>query len=121
MAIEGSWGYHLILNCKNGNKEAICSVEKIKEFSARLVKEIEMIPYGDPQVVHFADHCDKLAGWTLIQLIETSNIMAHFCDMGDCYFDLFSCKTFETQKVLDLIQEYFQFEKISEHFLVRQA
>jgi S-adenosylmethionine/arginine decarboxylase-like enzyme len=121
MTTEDSWGYHLILNCKNGNKEAITSPEKIKEFSKKLVDDIEMIPYGEPQIVHFADHCDKLAGWTLIQLIETSNIMAHFCDMGDCYFDLFSCKMFEQAKVLKLIQEYFQFENISVHFLVRQA
>lgn len=44
----------------------------------KLVKDIDMVPYGGPQVVHFGS--GNKAGYTLVQLIETSNITAHFVE-----------------------------------------
>ena len=115
------WGKHLIINAKS------CDIEKARDpifianFVRRLVKVINMVPYGEPQVVHFADGTDK-AGWTVIQLIETSNIIGHFLDHnGDLYLDVFSCKKFDDGVVNNLLNEYFKPEKISATFLFRQA
>jgi len=115
------WGQHLILNamCCDYNKAR--DKEYIASFIKEIVKEIDMVPYGEPQLVHFADGTDK-AGWTAIQLIETSNIMAHFLDdNGDLYLDVFSCKYFDKNIVKNLLKDWFDPVKITYNNVYRDA
>jgi S-adenosylmethionine/arginine decarboxylase-like enzyme len=115
------WGHHLILDVKACQIDRAKDPEYIKHFVKDLVRLIEMVPYGEPQVVHFADGTDK-AGWTVIQLIETSNIMGHFLDdSGDLYLDVFSCKDFEAQVVIKAVNEFFKPQKIRQRRLWRTA
>lgn len=115
------WGYHLMVNISGGN-ESIKDAVAITEFSKELVKEIDMVAYGEPRVVHFAAHDPDKAGYTLDQLIETSNIMAHFCDKdGSAYFDIFSCKNFDVDSAMDVIQKYFEPSKMTFMFVLRDA
>ena len=48
------WGYHLILDCKNGDLEKVKSADNIKIICKNLVKEIEMVACGEPKIEHFA-------------------------------------------------------------------
>ena len=76
MKENNPWGFHLIIDaaeCSN-----VEDAEKIKAFAKDLVKRINMVAYGDPQVIHFGS--GHLEGNTLLQFIETSNIIAHFCE-----------------------------------------
>jgi S-adenosylmethionine/arginine decarboxylase-like enzyme len=92
----------------------------IESFSNELVKRIDMIAYGNPQIVHFGT--GNKAGYTLIQLIETSNIAGHFVEeTDDIYLDVFSCKPFEQDTVTQTVNEYFSPKVISSFFLKRQA
>lgn len=101
------WGYHLRADISGCNKN-ISDGDKITAFSKSLVKAIDMTAYGEPQVIHFGKHNPKVAGYTLIQLIETSNIAAHFCDAsGEGYIDIFSCKPFGIEDAMDVIEEFF--------------
>ena len=114
------WGYHLALDCAKCNIEKIKSKQHVEQFARELVKRIDMKAYGEPQVVHFGEG-DK-EGFTLIQLIETSNISAHFCnDTGDAYIDVFSCKEYNCDEVQETVQQYFCPETISFHYILRQA
>jgi hypothetical protein len=38
--------------------------------------------YGAPVLEHFAEHLPEAAGYSLVQLIETSAITGHFCDLS---------------------------------------
>jgi S-adenosylmethionine decarboxylase len=115
-----SWGYHLTLDCRACNIPAIKDYENIWEFTKQLVKDIDMVAYGEPQIVKFGS--GNKAGYTLIQLIETSNICAHFCDDdGNAYIDVFSCKPFEVAAVTSLVQEFFRPERIKTTFILRDA
>ena len=114
------WGYHLIINAGNCNREAVMSAGTIYDFCKELVERIDMVAFGEPQIVKFGT--GNKAGYTLVQLIETSNICAHFCDdSGDAYLDVFSCKPYDTQIVLELVDKYFLPEKINHTYLERQA
>jgi len=114
------WGFHLTLDCRACNKPKIQSAENITQFAKELVVQIDMVPYGEPQVVHFGKE-DK-TGYTLVQLIETSNICGHFCDdSGDCYIDVFSCKPFDNDTVVEVVNKYFEPTSIRTNFLSRQA
>lgn len=107
-ALGAPWGTHLVLDISKCDKSKATNPEYITKFAKALVEKIDMIPYGEPQVVHFCDHVAEKAGWTLVQLIETSNIMGHFCDAdGDCYLDIFSCKHFDIDETIKFIQEWF--------------
>ncbi len=47
--------------------------------------------YEEPVLEHFATHDLSKAGYSLVQLIETSPITGHFVDKnGDAYLDVFS-------------------------------
>jgi S-adenosylmethionine/arginine decarboxylase-like enzyme len=43
-----------------------------------------------------------------VQLIETSNITAHFAEnSGQAFIDIFSCKDFKETKALQICNSYF--------------
>jgi S-adenosylmethionine/arginine decarboxylase-like enzyme len=115
-----SWGKHAILNIYRGATHRIQCADNVKRFSQDLVKRIDMVPYGPPQVQRFGS--DDKAGLTLVQLIETSNITGHFCDKtGDAYIDVFSCKPFDVKAVEQAVREYFRPENIQSQVFDRQA
>lgn len=113
-----AWGYHLILDCYDADKGLIRDPKNIAAFAIALVSRIDMKAYGEPQVIHFGEG-DK-QGYTLVQLIETSNIVAHFCDdSGNFYLDVFSCKPYDTTKVLETVNQFFAPKKIRERYVER--
>jgi S-adenosylmethionine/arginine decarboxylase-like enzyme len=117
---QPSWGYHLIINAADCNPEAIRSKQTIAAFVKTLVSAIDMKAYGAPRIVRFGSGLQQ--GYTLVQLIETSNITAHFAEeTNDIYFDVFSCKTFAPKAAIAVFKEYFQPSKLQVKFFPRQA
>jgi S-adenosylmethionine/arginine decarboxylase-like enzyme len=114
------WGYHLMLDCSKCVATSIRHAPNISQFAKSLVQKIDMVPFGEPQVVHFGSG-DK-SGFTLVQLIETSNITAHFCEeTNDMYLDVFSCKPFSPDDVEGVVNLYFSPLYKNRTFLTRQA
>lgn len=114
------WGYHLMLDCSFCDPYAIRDRDVIYAFTKQLVKEINMVAYGEPQIVKFGS--GNKAGYTLVQLIETSNICAHFVDEDNTmYLDVFSCKEFDADVVESIVKSYFEAVKIRRNFITRQA
>ena len=117
---SAAWGYHLIIDAAGCHPEAIRSKSIIKEFVQTLVKEIKMVAFGPPRIVKFG--CGRTKGFTLVQLIQTSDITAHFVETtNDIYFDLFSCKSFDPAIVTHLFNLYFEPRHKKIKFLKRQA
>lgn len=120
MEALGPWGYHLIIDASNCEYSKITDAENIYNFTKHLVKAIDMVAYGEPQIVKFGS--GNKAGYTLVQLIETSNICAHFVDENDTfYLDVFSCKQFDPDTVVFLCKEYFDCDITNKAFLIRKA
>lgn len=120
--MEEYWGYHMLLDIKGAEKDIIKSKDRLTEFVKALVKKIDMKAYGEPIIEHFATHNPKAAGYSLLQLIETSSITGHFVDdNGDAYLDIFSCKTFKKEDVLSFVETFFKPEDINYKFLTRSA
>jgi len=100
------WGYHLTIDCAGCNAN-ISNHDALAAFARDMVDALDMKAYGEPQLVRFGDD-PKVTGYTLIQLIETSNISGHFCDYsGEAYIDVFSCKAFEAEAALAVVQRHF--------------
>ena len=114
------WGYHLILDCSNCDKAKITSEKNLKAFIKNLVDSIDMKAYGEPNIVWFGS--GKTTGYTLIQLIETSDVTGHFVDeTGEAYIDIFSCKDFDIEVAKKVVKKYFNPKKIKTVYLTRQA
>ena len=61
----------------------------------------------ETQVVHFGED-EKVAGFSMVQLIETSLISAHFANQSNTtYLDVFSCKAYNPEVVREFSQNYF--------------
>ncbi len=116
------WGYHLILDCSECDTNRVKNRENLEKFVKALVKRIDMKAFGEPTLEHFATHNPAVAGYSLVQLIETSSITGHFVDAnGDAYLDIFSCKPFEIELAREVVQEYLNPSKIKVTYLTRQA
>lgn len=108
MANNGYWGYEHLVGVKNLNKEKITNPNYLKLWVESLADAIDMVRFGEPNIVHFGDDDYNLSGWTVIQLLITSNITAHFNDnTQDLYLNVFSCKEFDHNIVLNHLKEWF--------------
>ena len=116
------WGYHLILDCSDCDIEAITDPRCHQTFLKLLVEKIAMVPYGNPIIEHFAKHDPEKAGYTIVQLIETSSITGHFVDAtGEAYLDIFSCKEYDDAIVRNLVNVMYAPKLIKSTSLIRQA
>ena len=114
------WGYHLIIDAARCTPRSIRCPKNIENFSKILVERIEMVPYGKPQIVMFGSGNKK--GYTLVQLIETSNITGHFVEeTDDLYLDVFSCKKFDINTVGAIVKMHFSPQHIKSTYLERHA
>jgi S-adenosylmethionine/arginine decarboxylase-like enzyme len=116
------WGWHLLLDIKACDIDTIKNEENLSRFLSTLVERIDMVAYGDPVIKHFATHDPEKAGYSIVQLIETSNITGHFVDKnGDAYIDVFSCKPFQPEEVIAVVKEFFAPERIDHQLVYRLA
>jgi S-adenosylmethionine/arginine decarboxylase-like enzyme len=114
------WGKHLIIDMTAGERERVRSAQHISRFVETLVETIGMKAYGAPLLEHFAEHVPEAAGYSLVQLIETSAITGHFCDRsGDAYMDIFSCKDFSAELAVEVVRAAFRPQHINFMTLVR--
>jgi S-adenosylmethionine/arginine decarboxylase-like enzyme len=113
------WGWHLVLNMYGCDAEKIKSAEVIRQFVIDLCDLIEMRRFGEPMIVNFGED-PRVAGYSLVQLIETSNICAHFADESSAvYLDIFSCKKFDPEIAARFCIQTFGAQKAAGNFLSR--
>jgi S-adenosylmethionine/arginine decarboxylase-like enzyme len=101
------WGIASSIDIYNCDPDKIRDAEVIRQFVLELCDLIEMKRFGETQVVHFGED-EKVAGFSMVQLIETSLISAHFANLTNTtYLDVFSCKTYDPEQVRTFAQKYF--------------
>ncbi|MGR8949270.1 MAG: S-adenosylmethionine decarboxylase family protein [Gammaproteobacteria bacterium] len=117
-----AWGYHLILDFAGCPRERLVSKDNLQRWISELIDAIDMKAYGEPVIEHFATHSHDAAGFTLLQMIETSNICAHFAEnLGQVYIDIFSCKAFDNEIAAEVCAKYFEPSHIERQALTRGA
>ena len=105
---EKVWGIASSIDIYNCNPEKIRDAEAIKQFVRELCEQIEMKRFGETQVVHFGED-ERVAGFSMVQLIETSLISAHFANLTNTvYLDVFSCKPYNAETVQTFSEAFFE-------------
>ena len=117
--MEKAWGYHLMLDCSGCSN--IDSYSNINDFIEELVQRIDMVAHGKP-IIEYLLAGDPNQGYSLVQLITTSNICGHFMELdGTAYFDIFSCKEFNPHAAQEVVHKYFSPKRVRTNFITRQA
>ena len=107
IAPQNVWGIASSIDIYNCDPVKIRDAAEIRRFVVELCDLIEMRRFGETQVVHFGED-ERVAGYSMIQLIETSLISAHFANLTNTtYLDVFSCKPYDSQKVKTFSQDFF--------------
>jgi S-adenosylmethionine/arginine decarboxylase-like enzyme len=113
------WGLLTSLDLYRCNPATIRDSDKIKAYVEELCRRIDMRTFGECQVVHFGQD-ERVAGYSMIQLIETSLISGHFANLtNNAYIDIFSCKAYEPDQVIAFTKEFFEAEEVEVHTVKR--
>lgn len=115
------YGQELVLNLYDCNLEKISSGEHIKKFIIELCDNvIHMKRYGEPLIPHFGHENPITAGYSMVQLIETSSVTGHFSEFKkSCYINIFSCVWYDMEKTTQFCQDFFEAKRIDATFLKR--
>jgi len=114
------WGVLSCIDLYDCDAKTIRNAEKIRQFVMELCHLIEMKRFGETQVVNFGEE-ERVAGYSMTQLIETSLISAHFANLTNTtYLDVFSCKVYDPQKVADFAKKFFKAKDFNLHVVERR-
>lgn len=117
---EGAWGLATNVDLYGCNPGAIRDAEKIRQFVVELCEIIDMKRFGETEIVHFGP-TEKVAGYSMTQLIETSLISGHFANASNAaYIDVFSCKGYDPEVVADYAKEFFGAESVRINVVLRE-
>ena len=121
------WGYHVMIDCSGLQCpiDKLNNVDYIKDFVKEMLQETDMKAWGEPMIARLTEEDgvfpESLSGYTVCQLLHTSNMTMHLCDLtGQLFFDLFSCKSFCNQKVIKVIDKFFSPTTSRVNFLTRE-
>ncbi len=104
---QAVWGIASSIDIYDCDPARIRDADYIRRFVVELCDLIEMKRFGETQVVHFGED-ERVAGYSMVQLIETSLISAHFANLTNAvYLDVFSCKPYDPEIVRGFSQETF--------------
>jgi S-adenosylmethionine decarboxylase len=114
------WGVATAVDLYGCDPGVIRDAGMIQDFVVQLCERIDMRRFGDCQVVHFGDE-DRVAGYSMTQLIETSLISGHFANATHAgYLDIFSCKFYEPREVAEFAMAFFKADHYKLQISLRQ-
>ena len=115
------YGMELILDLYDCDPKIISSKKKLSEFIIEICRLIKMERYGKPLIERFGFGKDFTAGYSLVQLIESSSITGHFSELwGSVYINIFSCGTFDADKAKEFTKKFFKAKKVKNRLLIRR-
>jgi len=100
-----AWGWNTSVDLKKCN-EKIKNKDDIKDYVYQICDLIDMKRFGPCHIHRFGT--DNKEGYSMVQLIETSNITGHFCDQDNsAYIDIFSCKEYDVLELEKFTKKFF--------------
>lgn len=89
---------------------------EIEKFTLTLIQNIDMDILGGPHV--YRSDVEGNEGFTIITAITTSHVVMHTWDTGLIQLDVYSCKNFDVQTIIDMLSDI-SIEDIKYKFLDR--
>lgn len=118
---KNMFGQELILNLYGCDPKKISSRVQIHKFVVELCDNvIKMKRYGKALIPHFGHDNPVTSGYSLVQLIETSAVSAHFSEYKkSVYLNIFSCAWFDKKKTIAYCKKFFGAKRVEAKLLKR--
>jgi S-adenosylmethionine/arginine decarboxylase-like enzyme len=115
------YGMELILDLYGCEPKVLRSKKSLNDFIIKFCKLIKMKRYGKPLIERFGFGQDFTAGYSLVQLIESSAISGHFSELwNSAYINIFSCGPFDPKKAEEFTRKFFRAKKVKKRILIRR-
>lgn len=103
-----NYGKEVTLDLYGCKPATIRSGKKLQQFASELVTLLKMKKYGRTMIPHFGHDDPKTAGYSLVQLIETSSITGHFSELwNSAYINIFSCAPYDHRRATAFTKKFF--------------
>ena len=113
------WGLSTSINLQDCDPKLIKDPKVMKQFVKDLIEKLDMKRVGPTKIKRFGH--GKLCGYSLMQFIETSTIVAHFDEKSNrAFIDIFSCKKYSPIIVANFCKKYFKARKIIKNTMERK-
>ena len=113
---EQGFGPHLMMDCKGVSFEKCSDMQYIWDFLNTLPDKIGMTKITQPHVFPYSGLIPEDEGVTGVVIIAESHITFHsFIRKDYFFFDLFSCKDFNVDIVVDEVIRGFEVESPTVH------
>lgn len=104
----GAWGLVTAIDLSDCNPEILRDRDAIYNYTVEVCNRLGVKRFGEPIIVHFGAD-EKVAGYSLVQLIETSLVSGHFANLTNrIYLDIFSCAYYNPNEMIEFSKEFFQ-------------
>ena len=101
------WGLLSSVDVSGCDPVLIRSADAIREYVIRMCDMLEVKRFQDAIIVNFGAD-EKVAGYSLVQLIETSLVSGHFANATNtAYIDIFSCKLYNPLIAAEFTKSFF--------------
>ena len=108
LSTGAAWGMSACIDVSNCDKDLIKNRNAIEIYVHDLCADvIKMKRFQSTIIVNFGDD-PRVAGFSMMQLIETSSITGHFANLTrSVYIDIFSCKNYDPFKAAEFTRNFF--------------
>jgi S-adenosylmethionine/arginine decarboxylase-like enzyme len=114
------FGWELNIDLYNCELEKINNKENMEQYLKELCGNILKVRReGDPVLKRYGK--EHLQGYSIMQLIEVSSIIAHFSEERcSAHIDIFSCAPFDKIAVENFSKEFFKAKKSKAKMITRK-
>ena len=106
--VSKAWGLSTAIDLHDCDPDLLKNADVIREYTARVCALIDAKPWGPCHIQHFGINPD-VAGYSMMQLVETSLVSGHFANKTNRIFlDIFSCKYYDAAKAVKFSKEFFR-------------
>ncbi len=117
---DRAWGLLTSIDLHDCNPKKVRSEADIKQYVKELCELIGAKRFGDTVVVNFGED-ERIAGFSMTQLIETSLISGHFVNRNNyIYMDVFSCKAYDPAVVIAFTKKFFEAKEAGSNIILRR-
>lgn len=117
---EEAFGYHLMLDCYQCDNSRLGSIDYCYQFLDELTQEIEMEKQALPVVFRTPEKFEGkagLSGW--VPIVESGISIHTLTETNFVSIDVYSCKEFSNDTVVNFTKNFFEPREIEENFLKR--
>ncbi len=100
------WGRSASIDLHGCNRDLIRDPQVLSRFVKQACRVLKMKRVGSPEIKRFGH--GQLRGYSLMQFIETSTVVAHFDEFGQrAFIDVFSCKRYNPKPLAGFCKKFF--------------